>query len=154
MANETQEKQSIFSLDKIYVKDISLEIPNAPKIFLNREQPKIELKINFTNTKIDENVYQVVLRGVVDAKIANEQMFLIEVEQAGIFTLKNIEPALVEQIQNVECPSILFPYLRELVSDLTTRAGFLPVVLSPVNFAGLYQQQKNAMAQDTSKSIN
>jgi preprotein translocase subunit SecB len=154
MANETQANQPIFSLDKIYVKDISLELPNAPKIFLNREQPKIELKINFTNSKIDENVYQTLLHGIIDAKIGNEQMFLIEVDQAGIFTIKNIEPNWMEQIQNVECPNILFPYLREVVSDLTTKAGFLPVVLSPVNFAGLFEQQKKAMVSDTNKSIN
>ncbi len=152
----SEQKQSVFSLDKIYIKDISLEIPNAPKIFLNREQPNIELNISFNSIELDSGVYQTTLHAVVNAKIGSEQMFLIEIDQAGIFQMQNLPAEQLLLLQNIECPNILFPYLRELVSDLTTRAGFLPVVLAPVNFAYLYQQKQQAEvnAQATSNTIN
>lgn len=152
----SEQKQPVFSLDKIYIKDISLEIPNAPKVFLNREQPNIELNISFNSTELDLGVYQTILHAVVNAKIGTEQMFLIEIDQAGIFQMQNIPADQLQLLQNIECPNILFPYLRELVSDLTTRAGFLPVVLAPVNFAYLYQQkqQSEANAQATNNTIN
>jgi len=150
----SEQKESVFSLDKIYIKDISLEIPNAPKIFLNREQPSIELNISFNSTELDPGVYQTTLHAVVNAKIGVEQMFLIEIDQAGIFQMQNIPSDQLQLLHNIECPNILFPYLRELVSDLTTRAGFLPVVLAPVNFAYLYQQKQQAEANATSNTIN
>ena len=152
----SEQTQFVFSLDKIYIKDISLEIPNAPKIFLNREQTNIELNMSFNSTELDTGVYQTILHAVVNAKIGVEQMFLIEIDQAGIFQMHNIPSGQLPLLQNIECPNILFPYLRELVSDLTTRAGFLPVVLAPVNFAYLYQQkqQTEANAQAPSNTIN
>ena len=148
-----QANQPVFSLDKIYVKDVSLEVPNAPQIFLNREQPNIELNISFNTEKIEDGVYQTVLHGVVNAKIGEQQMFLIEVDQAGIFQLRNIPADQIDLIQNIECPNMLFPYLREAVTDLTTRAGFLPVVLAPINFAFLYQQ-KQAQLAAPSETVN
>ncbi|MFN7095765.1 MAG: protein-export chaperone SecB [Burkholderiales bacterium] len=147
-------QQPVFSLDKIYVKDISLELPNAPQIFLNREQPNIELNLSFNTERVDEGVYQTLLHAVVTAKIGSEQMFLIEIDQVGIFQMRNIPQDQVELLHNIECPTILFPYLREAVSDLTTRAGFLPVVLAPVNFAYLYQQKQQAQASAESATIN
>jgi preprotein translocase subunit SecB len=147
-------QQPVFSLDKIYVKDISLELPNAPQIFLNREQPNIELNLSFNTERVDDGVYQTLLHAVVTAKIGSEQMFLIEIDQAGIFQMRNIPQDQVELLHNIECPTILFPYLREAVSDLTTRAGFLPVVLAPVNFAYLYQQKQQAQASAESATIN
>jgi preprotein translocase subunit SecB len=150
---EQQNIQPIFSLDKIYVKDISLEVPNAPKIFLNREQPNIELNINFTTEQVEDGVFQTVIHAEVNAKIGEEQMFLIELDQAGIFQMKNIPVEQIDLIKNIECPNMLFPYLREVVTDLTTRAGFLPVILAPINFAYLYQQRQAQEAAGTA-SIN
>lgn len=150
---EQQNIQPIFSLDKIYVKDISLEVPNAPKIFLNREQPNIELNINFTTEQVEDGVFQTVIHAEVNAKIGEEQMFLIELDQAGIFQMKNIPVEQIDLIKNIECPNMLFPYLREVVTDLTTRAGFLPVILAPINFAYLYQQRQAQEASGTA-SIN
>lgn len=141
-----QNNQPVFSLDKIYVKDISLEVPNAPKIFLNREQPNIELNISFNTEQVEEGVFQTVIHAVVNAKIGEQQMFLIEADQAGIFQLRNIPADQMELIQNIECPNMLFPYLRETVTDLTTRAGFLPVILAPINFAFLYQQKQSQLS--------
>jgi preprotein translocase subunit SecB len=148
-----QNNQPIFSLDKIFVKDISLEVPHAPQVFLNREQPNIELNISFNTTAVEDGVYLTVLHAVVDAKIGDQQMFLVEVDQAGIFQLRNIPADQMDLIQNIECPNMLFPYLREAVTDLTTRAGFLPVVLAPINFAFLYQQ-KQAQLATASETVN
>ena len=150
-----QANQPVFSLDKIYVKDVSLEVPNAPQIFLNREQPNIELNISFNTDKIDEGVYQTVLHAVVNAKIGDQQMFLVELDQAGIFQMRNIPEDQVELIHNIECPNMLFPYLRESVTDFTSRAGFIPVVLAPINFAYLYQQkQAQQTASATAPTVN
>lgn len=150
-----QNIQPVFSLDKIYIKDLSLEVPNAPQIFLNREQPNIELNISFNTVQVEEGVYQTVLHAVVNAKIGEQQMFLIELDQAGIFQLRNIPAEQMDLIQNIECPNMLFPYLREAVTDVTTRAGFLPVILTPINFAYLYQQkQAQEAANAAGASVN
>lgn len=146
--------QAIFALDKIYTKDISLEVPNAPKIFLRREQPKIELNISFKTDQVDDGIYQTILHAVVNAKIGEEVMFLVEVDQVGIFQIKNFPKEQVDLLHNVECPNMLFPYLRETISDLTSRAGFLPVVLAPVNFTFLYQQKLAAEAGAVNNTIN
>lgn len=150
----TENTQPVFSLDKIYVKDVSLEVPNAPKIFLNREQPNIEFNINFKTNKIDDGIYQTVLHATVTAKIIDDIMFLVEVDLAGIFQLRNFPEEQFELLHNIECPNMLFPYLRELISDLTIRAGFLPVVLSPVNFAYLHQQKSQAQIEAANRTIN
>lgn len=149
-----QNIQPVFSLDKIYIKDLSLEVPNAPQIFLNREQPNIELNISFNTVQVEEGVYQTVLHAVVNAKIGEQQMFLIELDQAGIFQLRNIPAEQMDLIQNIECPNMLFPYLREVVTDVTTRAGFLPVILTPINFAYLYQQKQAQEAANAGASVN
>ncbi len=152
MTQNTQSSglQPIFSLDKIYVKDISLELPNAPKIFLNREQPNIELNLSYNTEKIDDGIYQTIIHATVNAKIGTEQMFLIEVDQAGVFQMRNIPQEQLDLLHNIECPNMLFAYLREVVTDLTTRAGFLPVMLAPVNFAYLYQQKQQSEANTSS----
>lgn len=146
--------QPVFTIDKIYIKDISLEVPNAPKIFLNRNQPNIELNINFDTNKIDNGVYQTVLKGTVNAKVDKEQLFLIEIEQAGIFQIKNIPAEQMDVLYNVECPNLLFAFLREAVSDITTKAGFLPVILAPVNFAYLFHQKQQASKETAVNTIN
>ena len=132
----------VFNMDKIYVKDLSLEIPNAPQIFLEREAPQIEVQLHTAASAIDEGVYEVTVTSTVTAKIGDKVMFLIEVKQAGIFTVRNVPETEKTPVLAVVCPNILFPYLREAVSDVSVRAGFAPVLLSPINFDALYQQQQ------------
>jgi len=146
--SQEQVQNVVFVLDKIYVKDLSVEVPNAPQVFLNREQPNIELNFSFNTDKIDEGIYQTVLKATVNAKIKEQQLFLVEIEQAGIFQIRNIADGQLDLIFNIECPTIIFPYLRETISDLTSRAGFLPVMLAPVNFTALYQQRQEQLAAD------
>jgi preprotein translocase subunit SecB len=152
MADDNQ--KFVFGLEKIYVKDVSLEVPNAPKIFLTKEQPNIELNLSFKTINIDEYIYETVIHAVIDAKINKEQMFLIEIDQAAIFQMRNIPADQMELLQNIECPNFIFPYLRESVSDLTSRAGFLPVILAPVNFAYLYEQKKQTADPSINGTIN
>lgn len=142
----TEAAQPVFNMDKIYVKDLSLEIPHAPQIFLEREAPQIEVQLHTSAGGIDEGVFEVTVTATVTAKIADKVMFLIEVKEAGIFTLRNLPDAEKEPVLAVVCPNILFPYLREVVSDVAVRAGFAPVILNPINFDVLYQQQQQAEA--------
>ena len=139
--------QPVFNMDKIYVKDLSLEIPNAPQIFLERENPQIEVHLHTAAATIDEGVHEVNVTATVTAKIGEKVMFLIEAKQAGIFTVRNLPEAEMEPVLAVMCPNILFPYLREVVSDVAVRAGFAPVMLNPINFDVLYQQNKQAEAE-------
>lgn len=142
----TEAAQPVFNMDKIYVKDLSLEIPHAPQIFLEREAPQIEVQLHTSAGGIDEGVFEVTVTATVTAKVADKVMFLIEAKEAGIFTLRNLPDAEKEPVLAVVCPNILFPYLREVVSDVAVRAGFAPVILNPINFEVLYQQQQQAEA--------
>ncbi|MEI7916216.1 MAG: protein-export chaperone SecB [Methylophilaceae bacterium] len=155
LAEQTTENQALeqnqapgFGIEKLYVKDLSLELPNAPQIFTERDAPQIGIEISNSASKIDEGIYEVVLTITVTSKIAEKTAFLIEVAQAGIFQVRNVPEENLEIIFSITCPNILFPYAREVVSDLSVRAGFPPVVLSPINFEALYAQQKQQQAQD------
>jgi len=137
-----EQQQPTFSIEKIYVKDLSLEIPHAPKIFMQRETPQIDVQLHNQGGMVDEGVYEIVLTVTVTAKLAEDKtLFLVEVAQAGIFQIRNIPQADLEPILGITCPNILFPYVRETISDMVSRAGFPPVLLNPVNFELMYQQQ-------------
>jgi preprotein translocase subunit SecB len=144
---EGQMPQPGFGIEKLYVKDLSLEIPNAPQIFTEREVPQVGIEISNSASKLDEGVYEVVLTITVTSKLADKTVFLIEVAQAGIFQVQNVPEENLEIIFSITCPNILFPYAREVVSDVSVRAGFPSVVLSPINFEALYAQQKQQQAQ-------
>ncbi|OGT00463.1 MAG: protein-export chaperone SecB [Gallionellales bacterium RIFCSPLOWO2_12_FULL_59_22] len=148
MTEAVQENsQPMFNIEKLYVRDLSLEIPHAPHIFLERENPQIEVQLNTETATIEADVYEVMITTTVTAKVGEKVMFLIEAKQAGIFRLSNLPKEDMESVLAVMCPSILFPYLREVVSNVAVRAGFSPVMLNPVNFEMLYQQHKQEQAQ-------
>lgn len=136
----------VFQIEKIYLKDLSLEIPNAPQIFLDREAPQIEVQLKSEGSSVDEGLYEVVLTVTVTAKLGEKTMFLVEVGEAGIFQLRNIPSSDIDPVLSIACPNILFPYARETVSDVVVRAGFPPVLLAPVNFEAMYQQRMEAQA--------
>ena len=140
------QNEPVFSIEKLYVKDISLEIPNAPQVFLEREAPQVDIQLHHESKPVDEGVYQTVLTVTVTAKVKEKTVFLAEVGQAGIFVIRNLPEGDLEPVLGIACPNILYPYVREVISDVVTRAGFPPVVLSPVNFEALYQAQKEAQA--------
>ena len=136
-----QNAQPVFGIEKLYVKDLSIEVPNAPEIFLEREQPQVEIQLNTAGRAVGEGVYEVVLTVTVTAKMGDKTVFLVEVGQAGIFRIQNVPEEQIEPLIAVACPNILFPYAREAVSDAVSRAGFQPIVLQPVNFEGMYMQR-------------
>ena len=135
-----------FGIEKLYIKDASLEIPNAPQIFTERTAPQVNIELGNAAQKLDEGIFEVAIKVTVTAKIADKVAFLVEVTQAGIFAIRNVPAENLEMIIGVTCPNILFPYAREAVSDLVTRAGFAPVILNPINFEALFMQQKEQAA--------
>lgn len=141
-----QNQQPVFGIEKLYVKDLSVEVPNAPEIFLEREAPQVEIQLNTGARGVGEGVFEVVLTVTVTAKSAEKTVFLVEVGQAGIFRIANVPDEQVEPLVAVACPNILFPYAREAVSDAVTRAGFQPIVLQPVNFEAMYMQRLQEQA--------
>ena len=141
-SNTTETAQPVFGIEKIYIKDMSLEVPNAPEVFLQREAPQIGVELSNAAKKLEDGLFEVTLTVTVTSKIEDKTVFLVEVAQSGIFQVRNISDESIEPIIAITCPNILFPYAREAVSDIVTRAGFQPVLLSPINFEALYAQQK------------
>ena len=151
--SEAQSNQPVFSIEKVYVKDLSLEIPNAPQAFLEREAPTVDIQLHHNSTGVEDGVYQTLLTVTVTAKVGEKTLFLVEAGQAGIFVIRNVPAAELEAVLAIACPNILFPYVREVVSDTVTRAGFPPVVLSPVNFEAIYQAQRDPQPAPASQII-
>ena len=148
-AAASEQQQPLFNIEKLYVKDLSLESPNSPSIFLERESPNIELQLQTQSTPVEKGLYEVTVTVTVTAKLPEKDkvMFLIEAKQAGIFQVRNMPPEELEPVLAIICPNILYPYLREVVSNMAIHAGFAPVFLNPINFEVLYQQQKQQLAQ-------
>lgn len=137
----------VFSIEKIYVKDLSLEVPNAPQCYLEREQAQVNLQMQTGGEAVGEGIFNVVLTLTVSAKVGEKTQFLVEAAQAGIFQIRNVPQEELEPIVAVACPNILFPYARETISDAITRAGFPPVLLAPVNFEAIYRQRLEEQQQ-------
>jgi preprotein translocase subunit SecB len=150
--NEPQQ-QPIFGIEKIYVKDLSLEIPHAPDVFLAGEPPQVEVQLHNEGALIGEGMYQVVLTVTVTAKAGDKTTFLVEVAQAGVFQIRNVPETDLEPLLATACPNILFPYVRETVSDVVSRAGFPPVYLAPVNFEAIYLQRLQQAQEQAAPKI-
>ncbi len=133
---------SAFGIEKLYVKDASIEVPNAPQIFTERTMPEINVELGNAAQQVDAGIFDVSIKVTVTAKIGDKTAFLVEVTQAGIFVVRNVPEENMGPILAVACPNILFPYAREAISDMVTRAGFMPVLLNPINFESLYMQQQ------------
>lgn len=145
------DEQPVFSIEKIYVKDLSIEVPNAPQVFLERETPSIEVQIQSAAKAVGDGLFEVALTITVNAKEGEKAFFLVEVVKAGIFQIRNVPESDMEPILAVACPNILFPYARETISGAVNRAGFPPVILAPVNFESLYQQRLMEQQQGESR---
>ncbi len=141
----SEQVQPVFSIEKLYVKDLSLEVPHAPQIFLEAGEPDVDMRISTQSEQLENEFFHVAITVTVTAKLADERvMFLNEVTQAGIFRLAGIPEEDQQLLLGVACPNILFPYAREVVSSTVIRAGFPPVMLAPINFEAMYQQQQEA----------
>ena len=134
-----------FRLEKLYLKDLSFESPNAPEsFFIENQEPKVEMKMKLTNNKIDDNHWEVCLEinaTVKDTK-SDKTLMIVEVEHAGAFLLQNIPEEHLNQVLHVDCPTIIFPYTRQIVSQVSVDGGFMPFMLEPINFPALYQSKK------------
>ena len=143
-----------FQLQKIYVKDISFETPHTPGIFKTEWKPVVDLHLTNHATKIEESLYDVVLSVTVTVKLGEETAYLVEINQAGVFLLNNLPDDVLDRMLGIACPNILFPYAREAVTDVVLRGGFPQLLLHPVNFEALYEQQKNAPQQPQEKTTH
>jgi len=135
------ENQAQFALQRIYTKDVSFEAPNAPAAFTKEWKPEIKLDLNSGARKLDEQHYEVTIKVTITATNAEETAFLVELEQAGLFTIANVPEEQLKPMLGAMCPNILFPYLRESVDSLVVKGGFPALMLAPINFDALYQQR-------------
>ena len=133
-----------FALQRIYMKDSSFESPRSPVVFQSQWEPKINFDIKTRNTKLQDDVYEIVLVLTVEATLEEQAAFVVEVHQAGVFTAKDFEAAQLEHLLATVCPNILFPYAREAIDALVVKGSFPALVLAPINFEALYAQQKQA----------
>ncbi|MDP3585875.1 MAG: protein-export chaperone SecB [Thiobacillus sp.] len=140
-------QQPVFNIEKLFVKDLSLEVPNAPAIYLEREAPQIDVNMSTESRALGEDLYHTSITVTVTSKIGDKVMFLVECTQAGIFRIQNVPQDQMAMVLSIGCPNIVFPYLRESVSDVIIRAGFPPLLLNPVNFEALFLQQQQAQQQ-------
>lgn len=146
---EQAAQQGQLRINKLYVKDISVETPNSPSIFMThvQSQPHVDFRINTGTSTIQENLHEVVLSVTVTVKMDNTIAFLVEVQQAGLFQISGFPQQQLHYLLGSYCPNLLFPFAREAVSDLVTRGGFPPLLLEPVNFDALYAQQMQRLRE-------
>ena len=148
--NSEKEKsvsQAQFSIEKIYVKDLSFETPNSPGIFQKKWEPMVNMDLANSATSLNQDYYEVVLSITVTVTFEKETVYLVEVQQAGIFKITRVPDDILKRMLNTVCPNILFPFVREVISDLVTKGGFPQLILAPVNFDALYQQQSDKIAK-------
>jgi preprotein translocase subunit SecB len=134
----------VFQIQRVYLKDMSLEQPNSPQILLEAAQPQVDINLGLNADTVSDGVYEITVTATVTAKVKDKTLFLVEAKQAGIFEIRHIPQEQLHPIIGIACPQIVYPYLRAVVSDLCTRAGFPPVLLAEVNFQAMYEAQQQA----------
>jgi preprotein translocase subunit SecB len=134
-------QQPLFQIQRMYLKDLSLEIPGAPRIFLEQQQPAVEVALDTTQETLSDGIHEVTVTVTVTTRIGDKVLFLVEAREGGIFEIRNIPDDQMPVVLNVVCPNVIYPYLRANVADVIQRAGFPPIHLSEINFEALYQQK-------------
>ena len=137
----------VFQIQRVYLKDVSLEQPNSPEILMQQEQPSVDIQLGVDTKPVVEGIFEVTVTATVHTKIDDKTVFMVEAKQAGIFEVRNIDPEQIGSILGIACPQIVYPYLRGNVADVIQRAGFPPVHLAEINFQAMYQQQVEAATQ-------
>jgi preprotein translocase subunit SecB len=152
---EQQQQDPVFQIQRMYLKDLSLEQPNSPQILLEQQQPQVDINLSVSAENVVEGIFEVCVTATVTTKVKDKTLFLIEAKQAGIFEIRNLPAEQMQLVIGVACPGIVYPYLRAVVSDVCTRAGFPPVLLSEVNFQAMFEaQQQAALAQQQQQQPN
>jgi len=136
------DQDPVFQIQRVYLKEASLEQPNSPAILLEQEQPTVDIQLNVEAAPVAEGIFEVAVTATVQTKIGEKTVFLAEAKQAGIFEIRNIPDEQLAQIMGIACPQIVYPYLRGNVADLVQRGGFPPVHLTEINFQAMYEQQR------------
>jgi preprotein translocase subunit SecB len=136
------QQEPVFQIQRVYLKDLSLEQPNSPAILLEQETPQVDIQLGVDATPVADGIYEVSVTATVQTKIQDKTVFLVEAKQAGIFEVRNLPPEQMGPILGIACPQIVYPYLRGNVADIVQRAGFPPVHLAEINFQAMYEQQQ------------
>jgi len=142
-----------FQIQRIYLKEASLEQPNSPAILLEQEQPSVDIQLGVEANPVADGVYEICVTATVQTKIKDKTVFLVEAKQAGIFEIRNLPQEQMGPIMGIACPQIVYPYLRGNVADLIQRAGFPPVHLAEINFQAMYEQQQAQAAEDAPRIV-
>lgn len=154
MSEQNQsEQQPVFNIQRLYLKDMSLEQPNSPAIFLEQDGPGIEVAIDVGAESLADGIHEATVTITVTAKIGDKVAFLVEGKQAGIFEVRNVPADQMEPLLGIACPNIIYPYLRANIADVVTRAGFPPIHLAEINFEVFYHQRKQALAQAAGQQV-
>lgn len=143
---ETQESTPVFNIQRMYLKDLSLEQPNSPAILLEQQAPQVDINLGIAAESVAEGIFEVCVTATVTTKVQERTLFLIEAKQAGIFEIRNLPTDQMQAILGIACPGMVYPYLRAIVSDVCTRAGFPPVLLTEVNFQAMFEAQQQQQA--------
>ena len=146
MAEQQQQDSPVFQIQRVYLKEASLEQPNSPGILLEQEQPAVEIQLGVEAQNVTEGIWESCVTATVTTKIKDKVVFLVEVKQAGIFEIRNMPTEQVNPILGIACPQIVYPYLRANVADIVTRAGFPPVHMAELNFQAMYENQNSQLA--------
>ena len=156
MADEIQapEGTPVFQIQRMYLKDLSLEQPNAPQILLEQQQPQVDINLTLSAESVTDGIFEVCVTATVNTKVGDKTLFLVEAKQAGIFEIRNVPQDQVEGILGIVCPQMVYPYLRAIVSDVCTRAGFPPVLLTEVNFQAMFEAQQAQRAAQGGQAVN
>jgi preprotein translocase subunit SecB len=142
------EANPVFQIQRMYLKDLSLEQPNSPQILLEQQAPQVDINLAMGAESISEGIFEVTVAATVTTKVKDRTLFLVEAKQAGIFEIRNVPQEQLDGIIGIVCPQMIYPYLRAIVSDVCTRAGFPPILLTEVNFQAMFEaQQQQAAAQ-------
>jgi preprotein translocase subunit SecB len=151
-----EENTPVFQIQRMYLKDLSLEQPNSPKILLEQQQPQVDINLGMAAEGVADGIYEVTVTATVTTKVQDKVLFLVEAKQAGIFEIRNVPQEQMQGIVSIVCPQMIYPYLRAIVSDVCTRAGFPPILLTEVNFQAMFeaqQAQQQAEANGESRII-
>ncbi|MES2090660.1 MAG: protein-export chaperone SecB [Pseudomonadota bacterium] len=154
MTDQAAAGQPSFNIQRIYLKDLSLEQPNAPAILLEQGQPQVDVQLNLNAEELNNGIYEVSVTATVTTKVNDKVLFLVEAKQAGLFEIKNVPPEQMQPIIAIACPQIVYPYLRATVADIINRTGFPPVHLTEVNFQAMYEAQLQQAAAQAPQTLN
>ena len=150
---DQQAQDPVFQIQRVYLKDLSLEQPNSPAILLEQEQPTVDIQLGVDAQPVADGIFEITVSATVQTKIQDKTVFLVEAKQAGIFEIRNLPEDQMGPILGIACPQIVYPYLRGNVADLIQRGGFPPVHLAEINFQAMYEQQQAQAAEDAPRIV-